>query len=318
MLESATLAIAGGAIAIVLARWAGPALWRLVLPAGTELASSHSRIVAATAAIAIAAALAMTILPALFQRTTRVGDALRGGARGTSRRTSAVGELLVALQVSLTVVLLVGAGLFVRSLLRVQALDLGFAAQHVVGVRVNTGRAGRDSAAAAAIIARARDALSAARTHAEAQGFQVTDLGDQLQAEARYLGASHAALARRLSKDGRRRMIISGGETTVTVVNKAGRGGRNLEYLLGLAIALDGEPGIHALACDTDGIDGSEDNAGAVLSPDSLTRAKSKNLRADKLLDNNDGYAFFSALDALVMTGPTRTNVNDYRVILVL
>ena len=159
MLESATLAIAGGAIAIVIARWAGPALWRLVLPAGTEISSSQTRIVAATAAIAIVAALVMTILPAVFQRTTRVGDALRGGSRGTSRRTSAVGELLVALQVSLTVVLLVGAGLFVRSLLRVRGLDLGFAAEHVVGVRVNTGRAGRDSAAAAAIIARARDAV---------------------------------------------------------------------------------------------------------------------------------------------------------------
>jgi len=159
MLESATLAIAGGAIAIVIARWAGPALWRLVLPAGTEISSSQTRIVAATAAIAIVAALVMTILPAVFQRTTRVGDALRGGSRGTSCRTSAVGELLVALQVSLTVVLLVGAGLFVRSLLRVRGLDLGFAAEHVVGVRVNTGRAGRDSAAAAAIIARARDAV---------------------------------------------------------------------------------------------------------------------------------------------------------------
>ena len=106
------------------------------------------------------------------------------------------------------------------------------------------------------IIARARDALSAAGREATSAGYLVTDLGDQLQAEARHLGASHAALARRLSVDGKARAIISGGETTVAVQNPRGRGGRNLEYLLGLAIALDGAPGISALACDTDGIDG--------------------------------------------------------------
>jgi len=158
-LESAMLAGGGGAVALVIARWAGPALWRLVLPAGTDVDASQTRILTATAAVALGAALLMTILPAFVQRTMRVGDALRGGSRGTSRRSSAVGELLVAVQVSLTVVLLVGAGLFVRSLLRVQGLDLGFAAQHIVGVRVNTGRAGRDSAATAAILATAREAI---------------------------------------------------------------------------------------------------------------------------------------------------------------
>lgn len=167
------------------------------------------------------------------------------------------------------------------------------------------------------IIARARDALSAARILAEQLGYHVTDLGDQLQAEARHLGASHAALARRLSQDGRPRAIISGGETTVTVVNKTGRGGRNLEYLLGLAIALDGKPGIHALACDTDGIDGTENAAGAVIGPDTLARARERGLDPADHLARNDAYRFFEALGDLVVTGPTLTNVNDFRAILI-
>jgi len=110
--------------------------------------------------------------------------------------------------------------------------------------------------------------------------------------------------------------LISGGETTVTVRGR-GRGGRNCEFLLALAKDLDGAEGIHALACDTDGIDGSEDNAGAILAPGSLTRAEKKKLDARRRLDDNDGYGFFSALGDLVVTGPTRTNVNDYRVILI-
>ena len=100
-------------------------------------------------------------------------------------------------------------------------------------------------------------------------------------------------------------------------VRGKGRGGRCAEFLLSLAIELAGAEGIHALACDTDGIDGSEDNAGATLAPDALKRAAAKKLHADRLLDDNDGYTFFSALDSLVVTGPTRTNVNDYRVILI-
>jgi hydroxypyruvate reductase len=111
--------------------------------------------------------------------------------------------------------------------------------------------------------------------------------------------------------------LISGGETTVTVRGR-GRGGRNCEFLLALGVDLNSAEDIHALACDTDGIDGSEDNAGAILAPDSLGRAGKKKLNAATLLDNNDGYGFFSALDDLVVTGPTRTNVNDYRVILVM
>lgn len=168
-----------------------------------------------------------------------------------------------------------------------------------------------------AVIARARDALSAAAAAAAEQGWTVTNLGDRLQAEARHLGASHAALARRLAADGRARAILSGGETTVTVVNPDGRGGRNLEYLLGLAIALDGDPRISALACDTDGIDGTEDAAGAMIFPDTLARAAAAGLDPAALLAANDAYRFFAALGDLVVTGPTLTNVNDFRVILI-
>jgi hydroxypyruvate reductase len=112
-------------------------------------------------------------------------------------------------------------------------------------------------------------------------------------------------------------VILSGGETTVTVRGK-GRGGRNTEFLLSLAVALNGQAGIHAIACDTDGIDGSEDNAGALLAPDSLRRADAHGLRPRAMLDNNDGYSFFEALSDLVVCGPTLTNVNDFRAVLVL
>lgn len=167
------------------------------------------------------------------------------------------------------------------------------------------------------VIARARDALRAADAEAAARGYAVTDLGDQLQAEARHLGASHAALTRRLARQGERRAIISGGETTVTVVNKAGRGGRNMEYCLGLAIALAGQPGVWALACDTDGIDGTEDAAGAIVTPYTLARAAALGLDPAKFLAENNAFLFFQALGDLVVTGPTLTNVNDFRVILI-
>lgn len=166
------------------------------------------------------------------------------------------------------------------------------------------------------VIAKARGALTAAGAAARELGYAVTDLGDQLQAEARHLGASHAALSRRMARDGLRRGIISGGEATVTVVNKGGRGGRNMEYCLGLAIALDGAKGIWALACDTDGIDGTEDAAGAIVTPTTLARARALGLDPGAYLAENNAYLFFKALGDLVFTGPTLTNVNDFRVIL--
>jgi hydroxypyruvate reductase len=171
------------------------------------------------------------------------------------------------------------------------------------------------------VIATAHRSLEAAARFFRERDIDAVLLGDSVTGEAREVAKVYGALVREIKAHGGPwkppLALISGGECTVTVRGN-GRGGRCAEFLLSLAVDLNGLPDIHALACDTDGIDGSEDNAGAVLSPDSLTRAKSKNVRADKLLDNNDGYAFFSAIDALVITGPTRTNVNDYRVILVL
>jgi len=167
------------------------------------------------------------------------------------------------------------------------------------------------------VIGRARDALDAATKLASQHGYQITDLGDRLEGRARELGTEHAALALQLAKDSKPRVILSGGETTVTVRNPNGRGGRNLEYLLGLVIALDGADGICALACDTDGIDGSESNAGAIVTPDTLARARRLGLDADAALQRNESYQFFEALGDLVVTGPTRTNVNDFRVILI-
>ncbi|HZW20557.1 glycerate kinase [Noviherbaspirillum sp.] len=170
------------------------------------------------------------------------------------------------------------------------------------------------------IIATAQQALEAAAEVARAAGVTPYILSDDMEGEARDVGLVHAALARQVALRNqpfaRPCVILSGGETTVTVRGN-GRGGRNAEFLLSLCTALNGLPGVHAIAADTDGIDGSEDNAGAICQPDSLSRAKQLGLRARAMLDNNDGYGFFSALGDLVTTGPTRTNVNDFRAILI-
>jgi hydroxypyruvate reductase len=133
-----------------------------------------------------------------------------------------------------------------------------------------------------------------------------------------------AAIARQAAKHGQPAappcVLLSGGETTVTLCaggRAAGRGGRNSEFLLSLAIALDGLAGVHAIACDTDGIDGSEDNAGAVIEPASLERAVRQGLSAKVKLRENDSYGFFAGLGDLVVCGPTLTNVNDFRAILI-
>jgi hydroxypyruvate reductase len=170
------------------------------------------------------------------------------------------------------------------------------------------------------VIATAHASLRAAAEFFIGHDIHPAILGDAVTGEAREVAKAYGALAREVKRNGQPWAppvaLISGGETTVTVRGK-GRGGRNCEFLLALAAELNGADGIHALACDTDGIDGSEDNAGAVLAPDSLARAAKKKLDARKMLDDNDGYGFFSALGDLVVTGPTRTNVNDFRVILI-
>jgi hydroxypyruvate reductase len=162
-------------------------------------------------------------------------------------------------------------------------------------------------------------ALDAAAAIARAAGAQPIGLGD-LEGEARDVALVHAGIARQVARHGQPMAapaaIISGGETTVTVRGQ-GRGGRNAEFLLALAVALDGQAGIHAMAGDTDGIDGTEDNAGALLAPDSIARAAQRGVEAKARLADNDGYGFFSALQDLIVTGPTRTNVNDFRAILV-
>lgn len=171
------------------------------------------------------------------------------------------------------------------------------------------------------VIATAQQALEAAAATARAAGITPYILSDDIEGEARDVGMVHAALARHVSQHNqpfsRPCVLISGGETTVTVRGK-GRGGRNAEFLLSLAAMLNGLPGIHAIACDTDGIDGSEENAGAIYQSDSIARAEKLGLRARAMLDNNDGYGFFSVLGDLVVSGPTRTNVNDFRAILIL
>ena len=166
------------------------------------------------------------------------------------------------------------------------------------------------------VVARARDALAAAARMAEARGIAVLDLGDAIEGEAREVAREHAQLALRHARKGRASVLISGGETTVTVKGR-GRGGRNSEYLLALALALGGAPGIWAIACDTDGIDGTQSNAGAMLTPDTLARGRHLGVDAQEELLKNDAYGFFQTLGDLVETGPTRTNINDFRAILI-
>ena len=170
------------------------------------------------------------------------------------------------------------------------------------------------------VVATAQASLMAAAAFFQEHGVRPVVLGDSVTGESREVAKVYAALARqiRLHKHPFKAPValISGGETTVTVRGK-GRGGRCSEFLLSLAVELEGLQETWALACDTDGIDGSENNAGAVLSPDALARASSRGANAKQLLAVNDGYGFFEALDDLVVTGPTRTNVNDYRVIYV-
>lgn len=171
------------------------------------------------------------------------------------------------------------------------------------------------------VISTAQQSLQAAAAYFRAQGITAAILGDSVTGEAREVAKVYGALARQV-RDHRTPWqaplaLISGGECTVTVRNQKGRGGRCTEFLLSLALDLDGAAGIHALACDTDGIDGSEDNAGALLAPDALRKAAARGANAAALLDANDAYGFFEATGELVVTGPTRTNVNDYRVILI-
>ena len=171
------------------------------------------------------------------------------------------------------------------------------------------------------VIATAHQCLRAAADFFTSHQITPVVLGDTVTGEASEVAKVYAALVREI-RDHQQPFrppvaLISGGECTVTVRGN-GRGGRCAEFLTSLAVELDGMPDVYALAADTDGIDGTEDNAGALLLPDSPARAAAKGISAKQLLANNDGYSYFEALGDLLVTGPTRTNVNDYRVILVL
>jgi glycerate 2-kinase len=182
------------------------------------------------------------------------------------------------------------------------------------------------------LIATAKTALAAAARFLALEGYQVLELGDDLDDEAQTLGREHARLAKATRGSGKRTAILSGGETRVVlgdegmdargrttqgaVVDEGGRGGRNTEYLAALALALDGAPGIAALAADTDGIDGHGDHAGAIVVPETLELGAKRGMSLAELLARHDTYRYFDACDLLLKTGPTRTNVNDFRLIL--
>lgn len=170
------------------------------------------------------------------------------------------------------------------------------------------------------IVCTPQAAVEAGAAVAAKHGVTPIILGSALEGESREVAVVHAGIARQIAQFGQPApapaVLVSGGETTVTVRGN-GRGGRNAEFTLALAIALGGHPGIHAVAIDTDGVDGVEDNAGAIIGPDTLDRAAAKTLDYKAYLANNDSYSLFAALGDLVMTGPTFTNVNDFRAVLV-
>jgi glycerate 2-kinase len=170
------------------------------------------------------------------------------------------------------------------------------------------------------MIATPQASLEAAAAVARNAGITPVILGDSIEGESRDVALVHAGIARQCALRGQPEVppcvLISGGETTITLKGK-GKGGRNTEFLLALAIALDRLPGIYALAGDTDGVDGSEDNAGAIITPDTLLRAEAAGLNAKAMLADNDPWTFFKGIGDLLMTGPTLTNVNDFRAILI-
>ena len=170
------------------------------------------------------------------------------------------------------------------------------------------------------IVAAPQMALEAAAQVARQAGVTPFILGDSLEGEARDVGKVLAGMALQVARHGQPApapcVLLSGGETTVTLRGK-GRGGRNVEFLLALGLALAGTPGVYALAGDTDGVDGAEEIAGAILAPDTLARAWAQGMNPRSFLDNNDAHSFFQALGDSVITGPTLTNVNDFRAILI-
>jgi glycerate 2-kinase len=209
------------------------------------------------------------------------------------------------------------------AIVRRYAIDLPAAARRLLesgeGESVKPGDP-RLAGAELRLIATPQLALEAAAAVARDAGYAVHILGDAIEGEARDVGKALAGIALQVATRAQPFappcVLLSGGETTVTVRGH-GRGGRNVEFLLALGVALNGRPGIHALAGDTDGVDGQEEIAGGYLAPDSLARAWALGLRPRDSLADNDGHGFFGALGDSIVTGPTRTNVNDFRAILI-
>ncbi|RYX89656.1 MAG: glycerate kinase [Comamonadaceae bacterium] len=177
------------------------------------------------------------------------------------------------------------------------------------------------------MIATPQQSLEAAAAVARSAGIDAFILSDEMEGESREVGKVHAALARGVARGTgawpKPCVILSGGETTVTVRPRKegaakGRGGRAGEFCMGLALALQGQGGVHALAADTDGIDGVEDNAGAFVAPDTLKQAAARGMKLEDYLDRNDAYGYFEPIGGLVVPGPTHTNVNDFRAMLIL
>ena len=210
-----------------------------------------------------------------------------------------------------------------REVVRRYALELPEAARRALEDPANETPKPGDAALARAetrLIATPKAALDAAAAQARAAGLSPLVLGDAIEGEAREVGTAMAGIARYAARVGEPvavpAVILSGGETTVTLRGEGGRGGRNTEFLLSLALALDGAAGIAALAADTDGIDGTEDNAGALAVADTLARMRAAGVDPTKALAANDAYTAFAAVGDLVVTGPTLTNVNDFRAVL--
>ena len=172
------------------------------------------------------------------------------------------------------------------------------------------------------LIAKSQDALTEAAKIAKSYGFNTLILSDCVEGQSNDVGIVHASIVKQIRKYSKRKKkplcIFSGGETTVSINNKNGKGGRNTQFLLSLAIHLNSADNVYAISCDTDGIDGSEDNAGAIIFPDTIERASKLGLSPNNFLQNNDTYTFFKKLEDLIISGPTNTNVNDFRAILII
>lgn len=206
-----------------------------------------------------------------------------------------------------------------RAIIKRYGIELPASAQAVLAGKTGVIAPGdeRLSTTTNTIIAAPSQSLDAAKVIAEKEGITVTILGDAIEGEARYLAKEQATIALKMQSEiSTPHLLLSGGECTVTRTGD-GVGGPNAEYALSLAIALDGQPGIHAIACDTDGVDGAAEVAGALVTPQTLSMAKAASIDPQASLANNDAHSFFARLGDQVITGPTLTNVNDFRAILI-